>query len=949
MDTDSEMSDLSSLSESEAEYAAPKKKAPKKKKETHALDKPALRPPRASNYSLASIYHDLTQGYIDLEPEYQRAEVWSENKQMALLDSLLNNYYVPPIILAVEGPQNKRCIDGKQRMTSIQNTTNQKLWWKSTRSSVKILDEKTRTRFEMLQIFCVEYDSISEDQEREIFQRVQNGMPLTPQERLQAYNGEYPSFIREVQHILEDAEITNDIQWDTTRGKSFSSVAQIIYLVKEDNSKHAPSEPGTGKLEKWLSNANDPVPANIRDQVKRTVNVYTTLIHTQGLKESLGSGKHARLSPIEFVLFGYMIFVHKDSLSLVQLSSAIDMIRTRLKAAYQDRRFNTRQYKWFLAEIAKVCGKPDKLKSDGKGDKSADSQVRAIKAKEEKAKAKVAQAKAAKKEKEAPKEMPKAKAKVRPLLDSSDMEEDTPPPKKTPAKAPAKTNKRKRLLSSDSDSDDVPLPKIVLKLKKPVVNSQMAKRTKPTPASVPADNSATSSAPSKLTARRPRMSTDMDTGSSTQVKDPPTTVETPIEKSAVPAPDSPVLLGPSLSRTPHSRSPVVRVKPEPKDDDSAMLNAMKDPPSAPIATPTTGGTPAPGMSMDPNVLAMMQWAAWYASQQPQTMAGYVPGQTPMAGQYTGMGQYPMAGQYPGMSQTQNIGHPAHAQPAPNPQMAPPAPPRMPASGQTTVPQTQPPAGQVLPTPTTGQGSAPGQASFGRPLAPLASNGSLPPRPTTNQQPSAPPPFFSNPPPNFPRRPSFDLPSTPAKRALSDYASPPASAPADLRNAPLAPRSMRAAESISTPYRRPSPDYGPVKPEPMDDPQGWNALPMPPPRRQPDSGWPKRGRTRSRSRDRGRNGDASSSRRRSPSRGRKSSKSRRSRSRSMEYVRSRSRRASSPKYSGRGYSDRGSSPPPRRDKGSSGYRDRDKEKSPYRGKGSSSKYRRSGYGGRYDYD
>ena len=56
---------------------------------------------------------------------YRQLEVvWPEYKQMKLLDSLWRNYYVPPIVFAVflddEGEEIRCCVDGKQRLTSIQ-------------------------------------------------------------------------------------------------------------------------------------------------------------------------------------------------------------------------------------------------------------------------------------------------------------------------------------------------------------------------------------------------------------------------------------------------------------------------------------------------------------------------------------------------------------------------------------------------------------------------------------------------------------------------------------------------------------------------------------------------------------------------------------------------------------------------------------------------------------
>lgn len=51
--------------------------------------------------------------------------VWSAPKQMAIIDSLFHNYYVPPVVFAiskdpVDGYETRLCVDGKQRLTSIQ-------------------------------------------------------------------------------------------------------------------------------------------------------------------------------------------------------------------------------------------------------------------------------------------------------------------------------------------------------------------------------------------------------------------------------------------------------------------------------------------------------------------------------------------------------------------------------------------------------------------------------------------------------------------------------------------------------------------------------------------------------------------------------------------------------------------------------------------------------------
>jgi uncharacterized protein with ParB-like and HNH nuclease domain len=48
----------------------------------------------------------------------------AESKQIKLIDSIFRNFYIPPVVFAVqkddEGEEVRICVDGKQRLTSIQ-------------------------------------------------------------------------------------------------------------------------------------------------------------------------------------------------------------------------------------------------------------------------------------------------------------------------------------------------------------------------------------------------------------------------------------------------------------------------------------------------------------------------------------------------------------------------------------------------------------------------------------------------------------------------------------------------------------------------------------------------------------------------------------------------------------------------------------------------------------
>ncbi|KAG2113577.1 uncharacterized protein F5147DRAFT_571425 [Suillus discolor] len=348
-----------------------------------------LRAPRTTSYTAKSLYDQIIENAIDLDPEYQRDVVWPEPKQSGLIDSMLRNYYMPPIIFGKEslavstaddGSELRTCIDGKQRLTSIQRFTNERLWYKGSASNSrrKLLPKQLIHQFSNKQIVCVEYSDINPDQEREIFQRVQLGVALTPAgqhrffildahlvERMQAIVGPWPTIIREIQsQVLGEDGFHGYLDWGHARGRDFQCVASIGYLIENHPKPAVPSAP---TLEKWLLKS-DPVSPKLREDLLDTFRVFLTLARDQKYSRSLN--KPTRVSPIEFVMIGVLIYLFRDRLSLTQLSSAIEKMRKDVRDDHQDIRANGRITKHMLSFMTKRL-KISELKTDGEGDKPA--------------------------------------------------------------------------------------------------------------------------------------------------------------------------------------------------------------------------------------------------------------------------------------------------------------------------------------------------------------------------------------------------------------------------------------------------------------------------------------------------------------------------------------------------------------------------------------------------
>ncbi|KAI9065685.1 hypothetical protein FKP32DRAFT_459384 [Trametes sanguinea] len=354
----------------------------------------ALKVPRATTYTCQALYDQIYAGDIDLQPEYQREVVWPDTKQMGLIDSIFRNFYVPPVIfvlnLADDGAERRVCVDGKQRLTSIYRFpvghvvlasaafpdsnvhlsadkdafTGEKFYFKIDSKSVKgqVLPERYRKMFLNKQIVCMEYQDITPENEREIFQRVQLGMALTPAERLQAISSPVTSFIRELvdQFIVDN--LAENIEWDTSRANDFRTLATAVYgMSKWPKLVTAPS---LGTIEKWLRDSHD-LDDEFEDDVRGTFQVFCRLARDPELDSCFKLQGIKKVAPVEMLAITLLIHANKRRMTLSQLSEAITLMRHDVRQVEKDVRLNSRTTKLLLNFLKKL--KPSQLNTQDGG------------------------------------------------------------------------------------------------------------------------------------------------------------------------------------------------------------------------------------------------------------------------------------------------------------------------------------------------------------------------------------------------------------------------------------------------------------------------------------------------------------------------------------------------------------------------------------------------------
>lgn len=292
-------------------------------------------------------------GGVNLAPEYQREVVWSKDKQMGLIESLFLNFYVPPVIFAVDineetGEEERVCIDGKQRCTSVMNFYDGKIPFKSpsghkfwyTTHGVRggqVLSPALKRKFDQISLQVVEYPNPTKEEQRDIFQRVQLGMPLSSAERLQALGGEMSSWIRDLDKrfiLAKNGFVSYLPEFDIKRARSFQILTAFVYMAHEGKQ----IVPTAVTENKFLQAGIVPEP-RFKAKIEAAL---TILLHIarEYFDQSFGV-VDKRVAPVEFWFACLIVYKRLNVLSTSRLASEIGEMRRFIRGKWVDIRANT--------------------------------------------------------------------------------------------------------------------------------------------------------------------------------------------------------------------------------------------------------------------------------------------------------------------------------------------------------------------------------------------------------------------------------------------------------------------------------------------------------------------------------------------------------------------------------------------------------------------------------
>lgn len=201
---------------------------------------------QTSDPDVATIMRRIERKTVDLQPDFQRGEVWSTAKKQRLIDTILRTWHVPPIHLVAKGEGRFDVLDGQQRLTAIRDFVEGAFPVDGSIEPedefIKGLDglrysrlpEGVRDEFDAFAIRIFELHDYTPDEPHELFFRLNQPVTLTEAEKRNAFIGEPRNQIKELVVWAETVGMTPErIGFSNVRMNYDDLIARFLLTLEQ--------------------------------------------------------------------------------------------------------------------------------------------------------------------------------------------------------------------------------------------------------------------------------------------------------------------------------------------------------------------------------------------------------------------------------------------------------------------------------------------------------------------------------------------------------------------------------------------------------------------------------------------------------------------------------------------------------------------------------------------
>lgn len=198
-----------------------------------------------SDPDIQTIVARIEDQSIDLQPNFQRGEIWSIPKRQRLVDSILRDWHVPPIHVVIDNNNRQLVLDGQQRLAAIRDFSNNLFPVDGNIQpidpSIKLihglhfneLPEEWRRKFNQFTLRLFRITDYHASEPGELFFRLNQPSALTAAEQRNAFFGKAREQVKHlVERMLTDG--LNDRFWNFTNARMAYDdiIARTCYLIE---------------------------------------------------------------------------------------------------------------------------------------------------------------------------------------------------------------------------------------------------------------------------------------------------------------------------------------------------------------------------------------------------------------------------------------------------------------------------------------------------------------------------------------------------------------------------------------------------------------------------------------------------------------------------------------------------------------------------------------------
>lgn len=199
-----------------------------------------------SDPDIQTIITRIRSGDLDLQPDFQRGEVWSDAKKRRLIDTILRDWHIPPIHV-IERPDTRKqeVLDGQQRLAAIRDFVNGIIRVDGTIEPTEVdlvladgcsyatLPTSLRRRFDQFTIRVFRLVDFRPDEPGELFFRLNQPTSLTAAEQRNAFFGPVRQQVREICEQFPSFGLTEKVLGFSNSRMAFDDIVGKLCLTIE--------------------------------------------------------------------------------------------------------------------------------------------------------------------------------------------------------------------------------------------------------------------------------------------------------------------------------------------------------------------------------------------------------------------------------------------------------------------------------------------------------------------------------------------------------------------------------------------------------------------------------------------------------------------------------------------------------------------------------------------